>query len=228
MIRFAKVLVSIVATVALVTGCSGGSSSTKSATTTAASTADKREALRAISLRANDLPSGTTLSLIAGGDQVAGQVTLDMCGAEFPSESARVARLQQSARDAGGKPVVTNENVLYRSPRDATEALNEVRTIVGRCPPNEFKSSHVEGIPPLRYQLQVAPDAQLGTLSADHVAVNVVLTARDGRTDSTSAVYQRRGAVLGAVYGPSLGQILPFAHIITGRLAALTPAQAGE
>ena len=80
----------------------------------------------------------------------------------------------------------------------------------------------------MRYQLQVAPDAQLGTLSADHVAVNVVLTARDGRTDSTSAVYQRRGAVLGAVDGPSLGQILPCAHIITGRLAALTPVQAGE
>jgi len=228
MVPLAKALVAILATVALVTGCSGGGSTTKSATTTAASTADKREALRAISLLPNDLPSGTTRKLFPGGDQVAGQVTLDICGAEFPSESARVARLQQSARDASGNSVVTNENVLYRSPRDSTEALNEVRAIVAHCSPDQFHSSHVEGVPDLGYRLQLVPDAQLGTLSADHVAVNAVLTARDGRAETTSAIYQRRGAVLGAVYGPSLGQILPFAHIITGRLAALTSAQAGE
>jgi hypothetical protein len=41
-------------------------------------------------------------------------------------------------------------------------------------------------------------------------------------------IYQRRGALLAGVYGPTVEQLVPFAQIVATRLAALTPSEAGE
>jgi hypothetical protein len=89
-------------------------------------------------------------------------------------------------------------------------------------------ASHVSGVPPLRYDLVVVPEAQLAGLAQDHFGITATLTAQNGKTASNVLIYQRRGALLAGVYGPTVEQLVPFAQIVATRLAALTPSEAGE
>ena len=168
------------------------------------------------------------MKLVPGGDQVANQVTLDLCGADFPSENLRTSRLQQIAKDASNTTVVNDENVRYRSASAAAEALTELRQAVVGCDPSTFVDSHVSGVPALRYQLALMPESQLPDLAQDHVGISATLVAQSGETVSTALIYQRRGAVLVGVYGPTVEQVLPFAKTVATRLAALTADQAGQ
>ena len=226
-VRTAVVVISAFA--ALSSACSsGGPSAAKSPPSSTASLADAHAVLARVALRAGDGTTGTTVSLLPGGDQVVGRVTLDLCGAAFPSEQARTGRLQQVVRDATGNEIVSDEHVRYQTARDGVDALKEVRAAIAQCRPDEFRKPHVRGLPLLRYKIDVIPNSRLGTLTKDRVAVATTMTAQDGRTAFDVAIYQRRGAVLSAVYGSSVDQILPFAHFIAGRLAALTPEAVGE
>ena len=62
----------------------------------------------------------------------------------YPSESARVARLQQTAVDADGKPLgarggFSDENVLYDSAEIASQAFAEIRSAADRCPTDRLQ-----------------------------------------------------------------------------------------
>ena len=69
---------------------------------------------------------GWTSQTIPGGDQVQGQVTLDLCGTHFPSESLRIARHQITLTSPGGSgsaETISNEVVIYQFRGDAMSAV---------------------------------------------------------------------------------------------------------
>ena len=109
-----------------------------------------------------------------------------------------------------------------------TKTLKEVRAAVARCRPDEFHQPNVVDMPVVREQIDVIPDSRLKGLAADRTAFETTMTSRDGRMGFVAAIYQRRGAILSAVYGGSFEEILPFAQVIARRLGAITPEAAGD
>lgn len=105
-----------------------------------------------VGLTNKDLANGFTVKLMDGGDQVAGQVTLDNCGYAFTTETHRVARRQVTLITDKGQPSgASNEVVAYDSPQSATQALTQFRASVKGCPKGKFEKSTVAGVPDLRY-----------------------------------------------------------------------------
>lgn len=184
--------------------------------------------LQKVALVDDDFPDGVQLELMEGGDDVEGRVTLDMCGYEFTTEAARTERYQTEASDARGTRVVSNEGVLYKSAQDAGAALEELRISIRECPKGRPVESSVEGVPPLVYDLTLAPEQGLKDLAADRVAVAAVLRDDQGRSATYGLVYQRRGRVLVGLYGDSVAAVLPYARLAAQRLAALSAEEAGE
>lgn len=198
---------------------SGGAVTTTAPTRAAASQA----VLLAVALRREDVPEGVTLQLIPGGNRVVDQVTMDMCGADFASERLRTARLQQAAIRSTAEIVVNNENVIYRSPEAAAQALAEVREAVAACDPDAFVEVEQAGGRRFRFEIAPIPDALLADLTDDRVAVTAKVTDEDGRSESYALVYQRRGALMVGMYGPSPDQVLPYARLVAPRMAAAIP-----
>jgi hypothetical protein len=128
-----------------------------------------------VGLTTADLPAGSALAikLAPGGDQVAGQITLDNCGHQFVTEKRRVARRQVTLVDARGRQSgLSGEVVVYDSARHAAEALQEWRTSVDACQAGTLIQPQVAGAPRLRYDsVSTAADESLP------VAENTVTTA---------------------------------------------------
>ena len=173
-------------------------------------------------------PRGVQLELIEGGDDVEGQVTLNMCGYQFSTEAARAERYQTEASDAQGARVVANEGVLYKSAQDARTALEELRTAIRECPKDRPVESRVAGMPPFIYDLSLTPEQELEGLAADRVALTVILRDDQGPRATFGLVYQRRGRVFVGLYSESVAEVLPYAEVAAKRLAALSAEEAGE
>ena len=94
----------------------------------------KPSSLPALLVQPRDTTSALSVHLLPGGDQVEGQPTLDLCNGTFPSESLRVARLQDVALDASGAVVLSTEAVLYRNAAATKQAFQELRRIAASCP----------------------------------------------------------------------------------------------
>lgn len=162
-----------------------------------------------VALVESDFTDGSTVALINGGDQVAGQITLDNCGSLFTTEAHRVARRQIDIRAVKGKQpsFFSNEVVAYDTPEQAAKALAEVRASVTHCPKDVFVPSTVQGVPPQRYDV-----SRLSTLSNPPVqdsAVETLTLSAEGTTRQVHAViiYQRRGTVLDILYLNSLKKL---------------------
>jgi hypothetical protein len=149
-------------------------------------------------LTAAQVAPDVTLKRFPGGSQVAGQVTLDLCGYTFRSEALRLARLQVGYARAG-VPVVSNEVVAYK-PGGAASALRELRTAIARCP-SGYVSSSVRGVGQLKNRIQHFGAA--GTLPGSVAIVDHVTEKLNGKTRSYDAVlvFQARRDVLSGVYG---------------------------
>lgn len=184
--------------------------------------------LQKVTLVENDLPKGLELELIEGGDEVEGRVTLDMCGYQFTTEQARAERYQIEASDAQGNRVVSNEGVLYKSAKDASAAMEELRASIRECPKGRPVESPVEGVPPLTYDLTLAPEQELADLAADRVALTAAVREKEGQSATFGLVYQRRGRVLVGLYDGSVASVRPYARVVAQRLAALSAEEAGE
>jgi hypothetical protein len=85
--------------------------------------------------------------LLHGGTEVAGQATLDECGATYPSESMRQARIQvayipvgSAQRDAAS---ISNEVVRY-APGGASAAEKELDHVLNTCPASVKNGSATE------------------------------------------------------------------------------------
>lgn len=185
------------------------------------------DVLHRVALGPGDVAGGITVSPVQDGGTTA-DATLDMCGFDFASEAARTDKLENEALAADNESVFDNENVVYESAATARGALQELRAAVGGCPPGEYRVSKVDGVPEHRSSFTMAPENGLDGLVADHVAFDETDTAKDGQSGSYGAVFQRRGRVVTAVYGEGVATLLPYARTLAARLAALTPADAGE
>jgi hypothetical protein len=123
---------------------------------------------------------------------------------------------------------MSNENVVYDSAEAASQAFEEIRTAVAHCPRDQFVSAKVGGLPPTKFEIAPIPDDQIGQVSPAHVAVGGKLIFQTGGQMTLAAVYQRRGRVMAALYGPDLAAIRPYVPVVASRLATLSQAEAGE
>jgi hypothetical protein len=159
-------------------------------------------------LRATQVGEGYELRVYQQGRVVRNQVTLDLCGFEYPSEALRTGRLQVAYLRPGSKFQISNEVVSYR-PGGTEQAIREVDRAVDRCPPGPVEST-VQGVPPLTYRIK---RLTLPGLLPGHLALEVRVSGRyQGRRVAATAVitYQRLKNVLSAVYvtgGPAKARL---------------------
>jgi len=149
--------------------------------------------------------AGYRMSVIAGGTLVKGQVTLDLCSSNFPSERLRVARLQVLYARSAGAPQLSNEVVRYR-PGGAQQALREVTHAANHCPRGPVQRP-IAGAPPVTFRVTKVTDPRL---LPGYLAVRVHATGKyKGRKFVTNAVgvYQARGEVFSGIYTDGQGTI---------------------
>jgi len=149
-------------------------------------------------LRASQVGPGYVLFQRMDGHGVKTQVTLDLCGNDYPSETLRVTRLQTNYLHRGTTTGISNEVVTYR-PGGAAQAMREVIRHATNCPTSPVPSG-VQGVPSLTYKITRVQDPHLlkGYLA---VRVHVSGVVKGKRvSDVWYAVYQRRGDVFSGVY----------------------------
>jgi hypothetical protein len=179
-----------------------------------------------VALRKADLPTDKTFAVSPHGGELTGQATMDLCNGTFPSEAKRVARFEVEADTPDKHLYIANENVFYSRPEDGESALQELRVTIANCPPNTFMPGPPGG-PAVKYDIKIVPDSQLDGLAADHVGVSGLLTLQNGPSTSLAGIYQRRGRLMVALYGHTIDDLLPFAHLLNNRLEALPASQVG-
>ncbi|HEV7134230.1 MAG TPA: hypothetical protein VGN27_10920 [Gaiellaceae bacterium] len=154
-------------------------------------------------LRGSQVGPGYLLFQRSDGHGVKTQVTLNLCGTDYPSEARRVTRLQTNYLHRNTTLGISNEVVTYRS-GGAAQAMQEVARHVDGCPHRPIDSG-VKGLPKLLFEMSRVHDAHL---LKGYVAVRIKAsgTIKGKHLSQVSyAVYQRRGDVLSGVYsfGPA-------------------------
>ena len=156
-------------------------------------------ALASLVLRQADVPSTVLVQTIDGGDQVAGQPTLDLCNGTFPSEALRTARLQVAAYNGQATTLLSTEAVLYKNAAATAQAFTELKSVAANCPSTPVVSP--VGEPTVITHFNAAPDgAWAQTPTVTRQAYDFVGTDEIGTTQHSVAVYLRRGRVLMGVY----------------------------
>ena len=203
--------------------------SVASTTTTATSAGvptDDQALLKAVSAQPGDLKPGEQVTLYEDGDKVKDQVTLDYCGFDFQTEQYRVARRQVAVGEPESSSGASVEAVRYQSGR-AADALDEYIQAVEQCPPSKFQPSTVDGVPAYRYESQPIPEAQIGGLLPNHLAVVATATPKDGDPEPNTIVLQQRGDFLVATYGDDEARTIALAVAVGQHLAALPAEEIG-
>ncbi len=219
--RKLSTLLATVVGAALLAGCgadadAAGSSTpapdrspTAPATTPSEAPVDPDALVRPVEVRRADLPEGYGADQFQRGDEVEGQVSLDLCAATFPSEQLRTARHQvryalegldpSGSDDLSDSAWVSTETVAYR-PGGAEQAMQELRDAVASCP-SGYVPSVIANVPDLR--TTITPMRPAAGWQADHLAVVNTIEFRTGESLRLALVYQRRGDVLAMVYVPA-------------------------
>lgn len=189
---------------------------------------DPGSILEQIALHAADLATGYTLQLMPGGDQVAGEVTLDNCGFTFTTEADRVARRQYNVLDATSADTgLSNELVAYDTPAHAAEALAQWHTAAATCPHTPVHST-VAGVPDLLMKITKNERDVPGLPVADNAVTVESAEAAGQGTLYNASILQVHGRYLDAMYltvdrpitTPALGATVQLAAITGRRLAA--------
>jgi hypothetical protein len=157
--------------------------------------------LPGIVIQQAEVPAGTTVLPVPGGDQVSDgeSSTLDICNGAFASEALRTARLQVAALDGQNSIAEQTEAVLYANPAATAQAFTELKAAQANCPSTPVTSPI--GEPTTTTKFNAAPDgAWPQTPTVDRLAFDLVRTDQSGRADHSVAVYLRRGRVLMGVY----------------------------
>jgi hypothetical protein len=156
--------------------------------------------LRSLGVQQQDVDSTHTIELLAGGDQVVGQTTLDLCNGTFPSESLRTARFQVLDSDTNDDVVLSTESVLYRNPSATEQAFAELQRVRANCPHTPVPSKSPTGST-VTTTFRPAPDTKWPTTpGVDRLAYDFDSVDLQGKSDHSIAVYLRRGRVLMGVY----------------------------
>ncbi len=179
---------------------------------------DPDSVVRAVGVTPKDLPAsfGSKERFGPSGDEVDGQVTLDLCGFAFPSEDLRTARHQVAYTTQDGQ-MVSSETVTYQ-PGGAEAAMNEIRSAIAQCPTG-FVASGVARSPATKQlflPLAIGPG-----WAADTVAHKVVIVEKGGAEHPGAIVYQRSGDTLSGLYtwGPP-GQSAQLASRLAAHLSS--------
>ena len=115
------------------------------------------ELLAAVSLTEQDAAEGSTLQPYEGGDEVFGQVSLDLCYGDYPSEELRSGRKQVAISDQEGVTWVSSEAILYPTPEDAEQAMGELEAARADCPDGPVDSVNGDR-DPLAWEFTEDPD----------------------------------------------------------------------
>lgn len=180
--------------------------------------------LAELGLRPSDVPPGVLVLPIAGGTQVAGRTTLDLCDATYPSESERLERVQVAAAKPPGEFELSTETVRYRSQGAVTQAWAEITAAAADC------ASTAPGT-----VLNLPPDSSWPVVDGvRRLAYDLSSVDAQGGQQHTVVVYLSRGNILMGVYFPQpdgpqiavLGKttIPAIVAIFEQRLAQLPPA----
>jgi hypothetical protein len=157
-------------------------------------------------LRPEQVGPGYVMFQRLDGHGVKSQVTLNLCGTNYPSESRRLTRLQTNYLHPGTTLGVSNEVVTYR-PGGAAQAIREVTQHAINCPHHPVDTG-IQGLPKLLFEITRIQDPRLlkGYLAVRIRASGII----NGKHVSqvSYAVYQHLGDVFSGVYsfagnGPS-------------------------
>lgn len=161
---------------------------------------DLQTELQHLGVQPSDAP-GYFVHLYAHGDQVAGQVTLDLCAGIFPSEALRVGRYQVGvAQSEQSRLLFSTEAVAYGDAAGPSQAFSELSQVAARCP-NGFVQGRIAGEPPLKTVFAPKPDQGWPSVAGvDRLAFEATVSDRQGQSQRTVGVYLRRGRFLLAVY----------------------------
>ena len=179
--------------------------------------------VKKVALVKADFTDGTKVKLIQDGDVVAGQVTLDNCGALFTTEAHRTARHQTVMVSAKKRAYgFSNEVVAYDTTQRAAAALEELRQSIAHCPKKIFIPSKVQGVPDTRNDVNKL--STFAGLPVKDTAVQTLVLSAHGTTQHFygMAIYQRQGTVLDIVYLQSMKKLPPEAVKKLRSLALLT------
>ena len=91
-------------------------------------------ALSGLVVQQADVGPTPNVQLLPGGNEVAGEATLDLCNGRFASEAHRTARLQDVVLDSQGNGLLSTEAVLYSTVGESAQAFSELRAVVAKCP----------------------------------------------------------------------------------------------
>ena len=184
--------------------------------------------LRKVGLRPTDLPAGYAGNVVVGGDEVTGQVTLDMCGVKFASEALRTARHQIAFQATSSKLLPVSNEVVAYSGKGAALAMAEVRHAATHCP-KSLVASTVASMPPTVQRVVLLPAAKGLPTSSLRLAL-IATEPKSGKSIAEEMVFTVRGHVLSGVYVNGAGAAaataaLRMAKIVAARLQKLVPAK---
>jgi hypothetical protein len=202
--------------------------------TTSTSPPSDLSLLPRINIQQSDVPPRDEVLLIQGGGQVAGQVTLDVCGGHYASEALRIARRQVYVDNVAGDNLLSTEAVLYESPAAASSAIAEVRRRVSACP-DTFVAEPGPGATPFRWTFSAPPDSSWPeTAGVQRLALSTTVEDQKGEKVIQVLVYLHRGAFLLGVYfnsasGPQVSiagrtTIEGITELLASRMASTLPA----
>ena len=173
------------------------------ATSAATPTIDVAALAVRLTVPPQQVAAGWTSQPVPSGDQVQGQVTLDLCGARFPSEDVRIARRQVVLMPPGAgsssPESISNEVVIYSS-GGAQQARGELMRAIASCPTGPVQGT-VAGEGMQSYKISTLPKD--GRWLPGTVAIRAVITSSSGQRADTVGIFQFRGDALSAVYGRS-------------------------
>jgi hypothetical protein len=149
-------------------------------------------------LQPAQVAKGYVMQARTDGKGVKTQVTMNLCGTDYPSEQFRTTRLQVNYLKPGAAIGISNEIVTYRAGA-AVQAMREAAQHTANCPHHPIDTG-VAGLPKLTFRITRINDSKLlkGYLA---VRVDVIGTVNGKHVAQTSyAVYQRLGNVLSGIY----------------------------
>jgi hypothetical protein len=184
--------------------------------------------LERASLQSADLRPPAVLEPYGAATIVRGQVSLDLCGATFPSESLRTGRLQVGAY-VDDQQALSVEGILYRDDAAAKQAFAELERARSRCP-SGYVTSRVAGVPPIKTKFRRVPRSYDPVPGVQRIAFSETDTPRDGPPSDVVTVYQRVGRLVVGLYGvpgasgaylaPDTGGLSGLARLLGERMLA--------
>lgn len=191
-VRVHRVAVLVVASCLLLGGCQQVRDALGAPTDT--------ELLEAVSLTESDAADGAVFEPYVGGTEVVGEVSLDLCYGDFPSEDLRVGRNQVGIGDQAGETWVSSEAILYSTPAEAEQAMGELEQARENCP-DEPVAPPRDDRQPLTWTFVDPPDADWPQ-EPGVVRQAYAFTVRnaDGDELASTATYLQRGRMILALY----------------------------